>query len=97
LSDMHNQTKKYTKATLILAMVASALVAMLAWETLRSPGQAVAAAKFDPLDAGVQRQTQIREQQRTNARLEEIIRLLKSGKLRVVATPAKTTRKNAPR
>lgn len=82
-----NNSKKYGKGTLILAIVLSAIFAIGAWEALRTPSRAFAAAKYgiaDPLDGGAQRQTQITEQKKTNTILRETLSLLKSGKMEVI-------------
>ena len=95
-----NNSKKYGKGTLILTIVISAIVAIVAWETLRSPNLAFGAPKYtkpDPLDAGVQRQTQIAEQRTTNARLGEIVALLKSGQIKVIAVDEKDAKKGKKR
>ena len=92
-----NNSKKYGKGTLILTIVLSAIFAIGAWETLRTPSRAFAAPKFDPLDAGVQRQTQIAEQKTTNAKLGQILALLKSGKMKVIAVEEKDAAKRKKR
>ncbi len=87
-----NNSKKYGNGTLILAIVLSAAAAIGTWETLRAPSQALAAPRYtqpDPLDAGVQRQTMIAEQKKTTAKIGELVTLLKSGKVKVIAVEEK--------
>lgn len=100
MSETQKNTKKYGKATLVLAIILSAAAAIGAWEAFRLPSQAVAATRHvkpDPLNAGVQRQAQLAEQKKTNTRLDEMLRLLKSGKLKFIAVEDKTARKSRTR
>ena len=92
-----NNSKKYGKGTLIFTIILTAIAAIGGWETLRAPNRAFGAPKLDPLDAGVQRQTQIAEQRTTNAKLSQIVALLKSGKMKVIAVEEKKVTKRKKR
>ena len=95
-----NNSKKYGKGTLILTIVISAIVAVGIWESIRSPNLAFGAPRYkkpDPLDAGVQRQNLLAEQKTTNAKLGEIITILKSGKMQVIAVDEKDAKKKSKR
>lgn len=96
MNTTQNNSKKYSKGTLALTIVLSGIAAIGGWEILRAPRSAFAApkySKFNPLDAGVQRQTLIAEQKKTNAKLGELIALLKSGKMKIIAVKEKKNTK----
>ncbi len=93
MKDIRNiRTKSLgNRAPIVISLVLSALLGVVLWEGAQHlTVKAEAAALLLP-DPAAQRNAMLKAQQETNAKLGELLRLLKSGKLKVIVTSEKDT------
>ena len=93
LKDIRNiRTKPLgNRAPIVISLVLSALLGVVLWEGAQHlTVKAEAAALLLP-DPAAQRNAMLKAQKETNAKLGELLRLLKSGKLKVIVTSEKDT------
>lgn len=74
----------YTRCCMtVIAVLLSVLIVALWAQPLPVSGQAIAAPSAGIPDAGRQRQIMIKELEKNNSKLEQLIRLFESGKAKV--------------
>ena len=79
-----------TRAPMVISLVLSALLGVVLWEGAQHLTVKAEAALLLP-DPAAQRNAILKAQQETNVKLDELLRLLKSGKLKVIVTSEKDT------
>ena len=80
----------------LLMLAAGAVVAVALWQVFFSPSDAAHAAK--PLwDAAGQREVMVEETRKTNAKLDELLGLLRSGQVKVIAVQEQAQGTNTPK